>query len=709
MSLKAKLVSVISAFVLILTLAIVSVWAVSQANVTMGGTVGFKADNVYAKVSATVSGMDENPTLPTLIFSEGDDASPVELIEEWADLSLIFANSNTPIQIEITVENLSGERALYAKIDDQIGVVANLTKTVTSSSQDALGRYIEVPISSSISYTITLSPTDPNSSVNGLYEYLITLVDESEATGIQIQASANQTDLGQVTGGGMYDLGDEITLTATPSGSNTFLAWASSTNPEEMEILSTSSTYSFELTMDSPRTYYALFNQKTSTSQPVEDLVYTFYNEAKLASVTGTNPDSLPSGDFTIPSVVESEGNSYKVYSIGDAAFYRCSSLTSITIPEGVTSIGAAAFLMCRGLTSITIPEGVTSIGAAAFSNCSSLTSITIPEGVTSIGDSAFYYCSSLTSITIPEGVTSIGDSAFDDCSSLTSITIPEGVTSIGEGAFNSCSSLTSITIPEGVTSIGDFAFSDCSSLTSITIPEGVTSIGQSAFDGCSSLEAFYGNGNSYYTINDNRALIVDGGKTFLAYAAANPATSYSIPEGVTSIGHHAFYNCSRLASITLPSTLTSIGEGAFSNCSDLASVTIPEGVTSIGDSAFSSCSNLTSITIPERVTSIGISAFAHCSSLAEISINGNISLDSSHAFWVCSNLTKLTLGANVTTLPTNLFTDHNLTYLTEIVVEEGSTLSAALPDYATWYKDNDQTPVTSFSGAGTYSTTKPA
>ena len=266
MSLKAKLVSVISAFVLILTVAIVSVWAVSQANVTMSGTVGFKADNVYAQISATITGMDGKPTLPTLIFSEGNDASKEPDIEKWSNLDLVFNTSGTPIEIEVTVENLSGERALYAKIDDQIGVVANLTKTVTSSSQDALGRYIEVPIRSSISYTITLSPTNPNSSVNGLYEYLITLVDESEATGIQIQASANETDLGQATGGGTFDLGDTVTLEATASGSNTFLAWATSLAPNEMEIVSTSETYSFELSPDSPRTYYALFNS-TETEQ----------------------------------------------------------------------------------------------------------------------------------------------------------------------------------------------------------------------------------------------------------------------------------------------------------------------------------------------------------------------------------------------------------------------------------------------------------
>ena len=80
-------------------------------------------------------------------------------------------------------------------------------------------------------------------------------------------------------------------------------------------------------------------------------------------------------------------------------AFYECSGLTSITIPDGVTSIGAGAFSGCKGLTSITIPDNVTSIGYEAFSNCSGLTSITIPDGVTSIGEWAFSGCSSLTSV----------------------------------------------------------------------------------------------------------------------------------------------------------------------------------------------------------------------------------------------------------------------------------------------------------------------
>ena len=121
MNLKAKLISSISAFVLLLTILIVSVWAVSQTQVPLGGTINFQATSVYAKVSATVSGMDSNPTLPTLIFSEGEDATPETDIEKWNNLNLVFNSSATPIEISVTVENLSEELSLGVSITNQIG------------------------------------------------------------------------------------------------------------------------------------------------------------------------------------------------------------------------------------------------------------------------------------------------------------------------------------------------------------------------------------------------------------------------------------------------------------------------------------------------------------------------------------------------------------------------------------------------------------
>ena len=199
-----------------------------------------------------------------------------------------------------------------------------------------------------------------------------------------------------------------------------------------------------------------------------------------------------------------------------------CSSLVSITIPNTVTSIGDEAFYCCSSLASVTF-EGEsqpTSIGRVAFDGCSSLVSITIPESVTSIGDSAFSRCDNLMSITIPSSVVSIGYQVFDGCDNLnyteysnakylgnssnpylylwettnrdfTSCTINSNCKFIGSYAFSRCDNLMSITIPSSVVSIGDYAFDGCSSLESITIPNSVTSIGRYAFRECSNLTIY--------------------------------------------------------------------------------------------------------------------------------------------------------------------------------------------------------------------------
>ena len=304
------------------------------------------------------------------------------------------------------------------------------------------------------------------------------------------------------------------------------------------------------------------------------------------ASEYGENDDYVPE---TLKEVIITGGAN-----IGERAFYYCSGLTSVTIPDGVTSIGEWAFYYCTDLTSVTIPDGVTSIGEWAFFYCTDLTSVTIPDSVTSIGGYAFSYCYGLTSVTIGNGVTSIGYRAFDECSGLTSVTIPDSVTSIGDYAFSGCSGLTSVTIPDSVTSIGDYVFSGCRGLTSVTIPDSVTSIGSGAFSGCSGLTSIVvEDGNPVYH-SDGNCIIETASKTLIA-----GCKSSVIPddESVTSIGNYAFYRCSGLTSVTIPDSVTSIGRSAFSGCSGLTSVTIPDSVTSIGDWAFYYCGDLTDIT----------------------------------------------------------------------------------------------------------------
>ena len=160
---------------------------------------------------------------------------------------------------------------------------------------------------------------------------------------------------------------------------------------------------------------------------------YYDVNADGTVTITGVKGSA---SNIVIPATVDG----LPVTSIGSDAFYGCTSLSEVTIPNSVTSIGSYAFFECTSLSEVTIPNSVTSIGSYAFWGCTSLSKVTIPNSVTSIGSSAFFYCTSLSEVTIPNSVTSIGDFAFGYCTSLSEVTIPNSVTSIGSYAFFECS-----------------------------------------------------------------------------------------------------------------------------------------------------------------------------------------------------------------------------------------------------------------------------
>ena len=294
---------------------------------------------------------------------------------------------------------------------------------------------------------------------------------------------------------------------------------------------------------------------------------------------------------------------------ICDGAFYYCSALAEVVIPNSVTSIGNCAFAKCNALSNIAIPDSVTSIGNYAFSSCCSLSDIIIPDSVENVGNGAFQYCSLLECISIPESVICLNGNPFcnwngkleclsssfiyeDDVlfnmkkseiisfrkQKIESYIIPDSVTSIGDSAFSGCHSLSNIVIPDSVTSIGNYAFSSCCSLSGVIIPDSVTSIGNDSFRDCSSL------------------------------------SNIVIPDSVSNIGNYAFTLCTSLSNIVIPDSVTSIGTGAFSDCTSLSKIVIPNGVTSIGYCAFSRCYSLSNIVIPDSVISIGEEAFGGCS-----------------------------------------------------------------------------------------------
>ena len=239
-----------------------------------------------------------------------------------------------------------------------------------------------------------------------------------------------------------------------------------------------------------------------------------------------------------------------------------------VTLPESliglpVTCIGNDVFQNSYSLTCVAIPGGITTIGNSAFAGCYRLTNAVIAVGVASIGDQAFAW-SGLTSVIIPGSVTSVGNSAFQDCFSLANAVIAVGVTTIGDQAFQN-TGLISVIIPRSVTYVGNYAFSS----TGVE-PAGLKSITVDAQD------PFYSSLNG---------VLFDKMQTTLIQYPGAVGGSYTIPDGVTSIGVGAFMACRNLNSVTIPGSVTNIGDYAFAYF--LASVYFKGNAPIIGFSTF--------------------------------------------------------------------------------------------------------------------------
>lgn len=296
-------------------------------------------------------------------------------------------------------------------------------------------------------------------------------------------------------------------------------------------------------------------------------------------------------------------------------------SILAVVIEEGVTGVGAFAFYDCGKLTSVTFSESLTSIGIYAFSNCSSLTCLSIPAGVTSIDDMAFGWCTNIEHILVDENNPSYkseNDILFSRdgselilCSAAKSgiCEVPTGVERICWAAFCGCD-LDSVLLPDSLRYIESCAFFGSRRLTEITLPEGLIGIAGGAFEETGIREISFpatlreitgGNGdaifagtpleNIYVSPDNPYFCSVDGilfskDRSELALFPTGRTGSYTVPEGVTSLGMKSF-DCVPLTEVILPESLTRIGGNAFQFATNLQTLRIPSNVSEIERCAF--------------------------------------------------------------------------------------------------------------------------
>ena len=480
MSLKMKLVSMISAFVLVIGMLLIGVFAVERVQVDMGGSITFNADDVYARVTGSVANAQVAPEGLDVTYSAYETTGNPTA---WESLDLEFDSYATPIVISITVENLSTERSLTVNLTDALtSSVPNLGKALqrdngkyTSGSNITLDPKDNG--TSTTTFTITLSVTDKNQSLtNAQFDYDLNLYDESVAPK-------------EILEGFIFDDSGNLTsYTGTES---------EVTVPSSYSMIGEPTTKSlyFE-TVDSSGeqvlTVYRLTNFMLVTDDG-EEYIFEDFGELALSSdIESYFPCTIEYKDYS--NVTFTTGSDYQVEGVV-GAFILNQTIQTVNLPDSIKNIGFTSFLV-SSLKEITLPEGLTSIGSQAFQDCSGLTSITLPPSLTSIGRSAFSSCDNLQpSITDDNGVKYLGSEqnpylVLWDGTGITSpsYTVNENCKFIHSDAFYNCDSLTSITLPEGLTSIGDYAFYSCSNLTSITLPSSLTSIGGRAFYGCSGL-----------------------------------------------------------------------------------------------------------------------------------------------------------------------------------------------------------------------------
>ena len=397
--------------------------------------------------------------------------------------------------------------------------------------------------------------------------------------------------------------------------------------------------------------------------------------------------------------------------SIGNYAFQRCESVSSLLLPESIQSLGNFAFSYLLKLTSVFLPKNVQSLGGSLFYSSSSLEivefdseiqltyisswllrltqvkSFKVPKNIKTLSSAAFEHDYSLETIEVdPENTEFISDNGIlykKDFSTLLffpanhskDYIIRNECQAIGDTAFSNAI-IENVTIPNGVMSIGQYAF-QYTHITSITLPPGITNIPLYTFRHCSSL----------FQINMSDEVTE---LSSYAFSSCN-FTVFVIPEKVTSIGSFCFQNNENLVNVTLSNVLKHLGGGIFNNCNDNLvisfpqnssftiinnslivdnqtesiyqylgdneTVFIPKTIKTIKTGAFYNCITLSSVILEKGsiLSTIDTEAFSGCAQLESFPFN-SVSEFGISSFYGCNSLTSITFGPQLNSIGSTCF-----------------------------------------------------
>ena len=450
MTVKMKLMTVIAAFLIVLAVCIIAVFAASSASFTITGSIIFEVDNqsLFLQDVRVQQNLNEEPK-----SLQGFDKGFING-EYCVDMSTqqFSSSGNGTFLVYFDIVNYvhKGVNTLYKAEAVWTG---SPVSGVSFRLRDGSERIEQA--------TIYVEDATDNDPVSGtlILEVSATTASTFDMSNITIAINESYTDL---DAGLHFDINEDAkTATLTKyDGTATDLALP------------------------------ATFSKRTvgGVSTLVEGGMYTV-----TAIAGGSASDNAFSGAASLQSVTLPD----TLESIGAYAFYNRTGLAGeLKLPKGLKTIGNYAFGGCTGLLgTLNLPATLTSTGTGAFQNCTGLTKLNFASGsqISAIGSSSFNGCSGLTgSLTLPDSVTTIGQSAFRGTGFTGTLKIPSSVSSLGASAFRDCAGFTQIAIEDGLTNIAESTFTDCAGAYEVRLPSTMRQIGTAAFSGCANLRVVY-------------------------------------------------------------------------------------------------------------------------------------------------------------------------------------------------------------------------